>query len=94
MCIRDSRAPDVNEDDEALLDEEDLIELTRPEPADVEPPLTPPVARPAVKPEAKPQPKPRLKATKPDMALQPPELPPESAGLAEQLPLILSLIHI
>ncbi len=82
------RAPDVNEDDEALLDEEDLIELTRPEPADVEPPLTPPVARPAVKPEAKPQPKPRLKATKPDMALQPPELPPESAGLAEQLPLI------
>ena len=82
------RAPDVNEDEEALLDEVDLIELTKPEPAEVEPPLAPPAARPAVKPEAKPQPKPRLKATKPDMALQPPELPPEPAGLAEQLPLI------
>ncbi|MGB8144295.1 MAG: DNA translocase FtsK 4TM domain-containing protein, partial [Chromatiaceae bacterium] len=82
------RAPDVNEDEEALLDEEDLIELTRPESADVDPPLAPPVVRPAVKPEAKPQPKPRLKATKPSIALQPPEPPPEQVGLAEQLPLV------
>ena len=82
------RALDVNEDEEALLDEEDLIELARATPAEVDPPCAPPAARPAVKPEAKPLPKPRLKATKPSMALQPPEPPPEQVGLAEQLPLV------
>ncbi|MFZ1575697.1 MAG: DNA translocase FtsK 4TM domain-containing protein [Chromatiaceae bacterium] len=78
------REPDVTEDEEALLDEEDLIDLARSAPADIEPPFAPPEARPQVKPEAKPQPKPRLKATKPNMPLQP---PPEKASVAEQVSL-------
>ncbi len=76
-------------EDETLLDEEDLIDLTRTPTAsaNIEPPCAPPEARLAVMPEAKPQPKPRLRTTKPSMPLQPPELPQDKASAAEQLSL-------